>query len=164
MFDYGHCRLLASGGIISHHETPEWLCELENVPRASLDIMVVNGWNCHFGFLLNNFIRLLKKKKRLHVTAATDDTVISQTQLRRWHSLLSAASQRMKWKHIRVKHLNRHIDNAPHVVEKSPNGLVTCKTEVSIRFFFLRSTLSQEQGLCNYTILPYKTRMNSPYN
>lgn len=36
-------------------------------------------------------------------------------------------------------------------------------------FFFLllsvlRGTLSQGRALCNYTVLPYKTRMSSRYN
>lgn len=31
-------------------------------------------------------------------------------------------------------------------------------------FSFLRGALAYGQGFCNYTLLPYKTRMNSRYN
>lgn len=38
------------------------------------------------------------------------------------------------------------------------------KPKISMFFSFLCGTLSYKQALHNYTILPYKTRMDSLYN
>lgn len=56
-----------------------------------------------------------------------------------------------------------------HARENDLMDSLLSKTKISIRFSFyyisfLRGTLSYSQGFCNYTVLPYKTRMNSLYN
>lgn len=61
-----------------------------------------------------------------------------------------------------VKCLNGNIDKPMHGRQSHNGHNITCKTTISISFS--NRTLSQEQGLRNYTILPYMARMNGLYN